>query len=255
MIALKDRHDKIKSMFAENTRSPHHGEEIAHLPFDRAQIRLLCFDVDGTLRDTDDEMTHMLGGLLLKLRLTRSADKAFQLARRVVLGLEDPLTFLYSLLDRFGLDAPLVRLMGRLRRRAKIKRHTRHLLIQGTKEMLSQLQPHFQLAIVSVRDADSTQEFLERFDLLSFFSVVATAQTCEKMKPYPDALLWVMQSTGVSPRQCLMIGDTAVDIKAGKAAGCKTVGVLCGFGNKDELLRAGADVILPKTTDLLGLLI
>jgi len=242
-------------MSAENSHFSNSSERITQLPFDPAQIRLLCFDVDGTLRDTDDEMTHMLGSLLLKLRFTQSAEQAFRVARRVVMGLEDPFAFLYSLLDRIGLDAPLVRLMGRLRRRAKNKRHARHLLIQGTKEMLSQLQPHFQLAIVSVRDADSTQEFLEHFDLLKFFSAVATAQTCEKMKPYPDALLWVMQSTGVLPGQCLMIGDTTVDIKAGKAAGCKTVGVLCGFGNKDELVRAGADVILQKTTDLPKLLI
>jgi phosphoglycolate phosphatase-like HAD superfamily hydrolase len=59
---------------------------------------------------------------------------------------------------------------------------------------------------------------------------------------------------GVFPAQCLMIGDTTVDIRAGKAAGAQTVGVLCGFGEEAELRRWGADLILP-TTHLIGSLL
>ncbi len=55
---------------------------------------------------------------------------------------------------------------------------------------------------------------------------------------------------GVSPGACLMVGDTSVDIRAGKAAGAQTVGVLCGFGEEDELRKHGADMILPNTADL-----
>jgi phosphoglycolate phosphatase-like HAD superfamily hydrolase len=54
----------------------------------------------------------------------------------------------------------------------------------------------------------------------------------------------------VKPEECLMIGDTTVDIYAGRAAGAQTVGVLCGFGEEKELRRAGADLILPTTTEL-----
>jgi phosphoglycolate phosphatase len=44
-----------------------------------------------------------------------------------------------------------------------------------------------------------------------------------------------------------MVGDTSVDIRAGKAAGAQTAGVLCGFGQEAELRRMGADLILPTT--------
>ena len=47
-----------------------------------------------------------------------------------------------------------------------------------------------------------------------------------------------------------MIGDTTVDMRAGKSAGAQTVGVLCGFGEKEELLRMGADLILNSTNEL-----
>jgi phosphoglycolate phosphatase len=47
-----------------------------------------------------------------------------------------------------------------------------------------------------------------------------------------------------------MVGDTSVDIRAGKKAGAQTVGVLCGFGMEDELRKCGADLILSNTADL-----
>ena len=52
-----------------------------------------------------------------------------------------------------------------------------------------------------------------------------------------------------------MIGDTTVDIRAGRAAGAQTVGVLCGFGHEKELRRAGADLILAQTAQLTETLI
>jgi phosphoglycolate phosphatase-like HAD superfamily hydrolase len=56
------------------------------------------------------------------------------------------------------------------------------------------------------------------------------------------------------PENCLMVGDTTVDIRAGKAAGTQTVGVLCGFGQEAELRRAGADLIIASTAVLPQLL-
>ena len=59
---------------------------------------------------------------------------------------------------------------------------------------------------------------------------------------------------GVKPEECLMIGDTTVDIRAGKSAGAQTVGVLCGFGEEPELRRFGADLILESTSQLADVL-
>jgi phosphoglycolate phosphatase-like HAD superfamily hydrolase len=59
----------------------------------------------------------------------------------------------------------------------------------------------------------------------------------------------------LSPDTCLMIGDTPVDILAGKRAGAQTVGLLCGFGTEGELRRAGADIILNDLRELHKLLI
>jgi phosphoglycolate phosphatase-like HAD superfamily hydrolase len=45
-----------------------------------------------------------------------------------------------------------------------------------------------------------------------------------------------------------------VDIRAGKAAGCQTVGVLCGFGEEAELRKKGANLVLQGTSELVEFL-
>ena len=49
-----------------------------------------------------------------------------------------------------------------------------------------------------------------------------------------------------------MVGDSASDIEAGKAAGVKTCGVLYGIGNKEKLLSAGADIYVNTPVEILN---
>jgi len=50
---------------------------------------------------------------------------------------------------------------------------------------------------------------------------------------------------GVLPEACLMVGDTSVDIRAGKAAGTRQSGFYAAFGEEAELRERGADMICP----------
>jgi phosphoglycolate phosphatase len=74
------------------------------------------------------------------------------------------------------------------------------------------------------------------------------------MKPHPQPLFFAAKAMGVEPAECLMIGDTTIDIRTGVSAGAQTVGVLCGFGTEGELRRSGAGLILRTTSDLLAVL-
>ena len=82
-----------------------------------------------------------------------------------------------------------------------------------------------------------------------------TGQSAAHTKPYPDPILLAAQRMGVQPGECLMIGDTTVDMRAGKSAGAQAAGVLCGFGEEPELRKKGADMILKNTSELAGLLL
>jgi HAD superfamily hydrolase (TIGR01509 family) len=123
-------------------------------------------------------------------------------------------------------------------------------MVPGVKEMLERLHGEYPMTVVSARDDNSTRAFLNQFELTGYFQEIVTAITAEHTKPYPDPILYAAEKMGVPPENCLMIGDTTVDIRAGKAAGTQTVGVLCGFGERDELERRGADLILDNTSEL-----
>lgn len=124
----------------------------------------------------------------------------------------------------------------------------------GVGEMLMQFHGRYPMAIVSARDENGTMAFLEKFDLVKYFDVIITGLSAEHTKPYPDPILLAAQKMNTVPENCLMIGDTTVDMRAGKSAGSQVVGVLCGFGEEAELKKMGADLILSDTPKLLEVL-
>ncbi len=221
---------------------------------DVTRVRAICFDIDGTLADTDDDLATRLASMLQPLAFLAPGRDLRRIARRMVMAAEGPGNWLLGLADRLGIDnliAPFVELLHWMRGEAR----TRHfLLVPGTVEMLTAIAPRFGLAIVTTRDRRSTHAFLTQFELGRFFPHVATARTCPRTKPHPAPILWAAERMGVRPQACLMVGDTTVDIRAGKAAGAQAVGVLCGFGEHDELARAGADLILNSPAELIDIL-
>ena len=123
-------------------------------------------------------------------------------------------------------------------------------VIPGVRELLDTLVNKYPMAVVTARDERTSRRFLEETDLEKYFQFGAFAQTCPHTKPYPDPIIWAAEKMGVSTKNCLMVGDTTVDIQSGRSAGAQTVGVLCGFGEKEELIRKGAHLILDSTAEL-----
>ncbi len=223
------------------------------MPIDPNRIKALCFDVDGTLRDTDDQLVQRLNRYLLWFRFIFPNRDPQPFARKLIMAIENPGNLILSLPDRMGFDHHLAAASDRLAHLRPGKKTASYLLIPGVKEMLDRLYRHYPLAVVSARDERNTLAFLDQFGLRPYFQAIVTAQTCRYTKPYPDPVLFAAQEMDVQPGNCLMIGDTTVDIRSGRAAGAQTVGVLCGFGEESELRRMGADHILPNTPDLLDL--
>lgn len=219
------------------------------MPLDIPRIKALCFDVDGTLSDTDDlyvqKVIPFFPGFLF--------DDPNHAARRFVMWIEAPGNALLGFADRIGLDDEMVAFIDWFSRHRKLS-DKKFLLIPGVDEMLKHFQGKYPMAIVSARDEKGTMRFLERFHLVQYFDVIVTGLSAKHTKPYPDPILLAAQKMGVKPEECLMIGDTTVDMRAGESAGTQTVGVLCGFGEEEELLRLGADLILNNTSELVNIL-
>jgi HAD superfamily hydrolase (TIGR01509 family) len=214
-----------------------------------SRIKALCFDVDGTLSDTDDVYAGKVLSFLPRF-LFKAPENA---ARRFVMWAEAPGNALLGLADRFGLDDEMFAVVHWLSLHLKHS-NKKFQLVPGVDELLKQLHGRYPMAVVSARDERSTMAFLEKFDLVRYFDVIVTGLSAPYTKPYPDPVLLAAKMMNVEPEACVMIGDTTVDIHAGKSAGAQTVGVLCGFGEEYELRSMGAHVILEDTTKLLGLL-
>ncbi len=216
------------------------------MPLDIPRIKALCFDVDGTLSDTDDYYVNRFSPWFRHLPFVRDPASA---SRRLVMWTESPGNALLGLTDTIGLDGPIIRLIDAIYRRRK-RKWQNFLIVPGIQEMLARFQGRYPMAVVSARDEDSTMAFLRQFDLVKYFRVIVSALSAEHTKPYPDPILLAARKMGVPPETCLMTGDTTVDIRAGKAAGAQTVAVLCGFGEELELRRREPDLVLSSTANL-----
>ncbi len=221
------------------------------MSLDLGRIRALCFDVDGTLSDTDDYYANKFSGFFRRVPFVHDPERA---ARRLVMWSESPGNALLGWTDTIGLDGPVIRLIDFMYRHRRHKAR-KYLIVPGVREMLVRLKVRYPMAVVSARDEDSTMAFLEQFDLVKYFDVVITALSAEHTKPYPDPIRLAAQKMGATPEACLMTGDTTVDIRAGKSAGAQTAAVLCGFGEEPELRRKCPDLILGSTADLASVML
>lgn len=71
------------------------------------------------------------------------------------------------------------------------------------------------------------------------------------LKPDPQGVYEILGELGISPEECLYIGDTGTDMLTGKGAGLYTIGVLWGFRGQKELEDSGADAIIKHPSEII----
>jgi phosphoglycolate phosphatase-like HAD superfamily hydrolase len=216
----------------------------------KARIKAILFDLDGTLIDTDDALIESIARKLEPAtRLVRLGDpRGF--IRRVLLAAEGPVNGVIAMMDSVGLDDNVLSLGDRLRRLRGMRVRGHFVPVDGAARVIRSLHGSYRLGIITTRSRADAFAFLRQFDLEDLLEVVATREDTRRLKPDPEPIHYAVDLLGLPPAQCAMVGDTAVDMRSAKAAGAYAVGVLCGFGQREELLRAGADLVLENTSDL-----
>lgn len=219
---------------------------------DKTKIKSIIFDVDGTLRDTDNEIVRGIELFLLKFEFFISSKNAQTAARSIVMNIENPAQFILHYADKWGWDTFIHQVIQGIRWLLKPFKNNRNFqTIEGIKPMIVELDKHYPLGIASAGNEQTLRAFLAHADIAQYFVCVATALTCRHTKPFADPVVWA----GVEVENCIMVGDTTVDMLAGKNAKTQTVAVLCGFGEREELEALKPNVILSTTADLTAILI
>jgi HAD superfamily hydrolase (TIGR01549 family) len=218
--------------------------------FDKDGVEAILFDLDGTLMDTDDQAVERLARRLQKLRWPNPGDTA----RRLVMAAETPGNALITFLDVFGLDSSLRALSDRLYEWRGLRTRDNFRIMTGVGDMLPALRERYKLAVVTTRRKGDAEAFLDQYGLRDLFEALATSDSTWRLKPHPAPVRYAAQKLGVPVERCVMVGDTTVDVRAARRARAWSVAVLCGFGERKELERAGAYVILDHTSQISSLL-
>jgi HAD superfamily hydrolase (TIGR01549 family) len=213
-------------------------------------VDAVLFDLDGTLIDTDDQAVETISQWLRRLHAPRPE----RLARRLLMAAETPGNLAMTALDILGIDAAMIAAAAWFQRLRGVRGPGDLRVVAGGKEMLTLLQPRYKLGIVTTRGAQEAETFQDQHGLAEVFDVVVTRDSTLRLKPHPAPIRRAAVLLDLPPARCVMVGDTSVDIRSARRAGAWAVGVLCGFGERRELERAGADHILEHTALLTTIL-
>ncbi len=123
----------------------------------------------------------------------------------------------------------------------------------GIQEMVSSLSSSgMQLAVLSNKPHDFTRICVEQFFPNAPFSFVYGQREGVSKKPDPAGALEIADKMGLASGEILYVGDTATDMKTGNSAGMKTIGVLWGFRDRQELEANQASKIVATPAEVVS---
>jgi phosphoglycolate phosphatase len=216
------------------------------------KFRCLLFDLDGTLVDSRADLVTSVNLMLAEFGFAPL--RAAQVIQFVGEGMR--------LLIERSLRASLAREPEEalIRRALEVYggKYRAHLLdetrpypeVEATLAALA----HWPKAVVTNKPHEFTMTILAALDLQRHFTAVIGGDSTSERKPSPVPLLTAAERCERAAAECLMIGDTRVDMLAGQAAGMKTCGFVGGFRGRDELVAAHADFLIERFSELRDLL-
>ena len=220
-----------------------------HRPAAGGPIDAAIVDLDGTLVDTLGDFVAVLAVTLADLGL-HSVSRDF-VERTVGKGSEH---LIRSVLSEAGGDAALYDNAWRLYQQHYLALNGRHAdVYPGAAEGLARLRDAgWRLACVTNKPLAFARPLLEVKGLLPFFAQVFGGDSFERRKPDPLPLLRTCAALGTEPARTLMVGDSANDALAARAAGCPVVLVRYGYNHGEPIDSVDADAFVDRIDELPG---
>ena len=215
-------------------------------------IKAVIFDLDGTLTDTLESMAVAGNKTLKSVGLeprsieeykSFAGDGADTLVQRMLIAAGDTKLEKFdeaynNYMREFALDC------------------THNVAIyEGINELLLELKKRgIKMAVLSNKPHQRALQVVYKFFGESMFNIVFGHMDGVDKKPDPSLAIKISKMLGVGQNEVMYIGDTDVDMMTGVNAKMKTVGVLWGFREKEELIEYGAEYIVSRPEEILEIL-
>lgn len=207
------------------------------------RFQLYLFDVDGTLVDSAADICGAVREALAEAGVDQLSDAYL----RSFIG--------HHLFDLFREVLPdstqedRERLLARYRSIYLARRHAATRVYPGVEEMLAGLGGLKSTA--TTKSSETARQVLELFGLARHFDHIQGTDGFPS-KPAPDVVLKSLERLGVRPEDCLLVGDAAPDMEAGRRAGVRTCAVTWGYGDLEAMRSHQPDFWIDSPAELLS---
>ena len=192
-----------------------------------SQVKLLIFDLDGTLVDAypavTESINHALAAMGYPTLTAAEVKRSVGWGERILIAQH---------VGEDDIDKTLS--IFRQHHRAALKTGVRFL--PGAKEVLKGLRGEgLQLAIATNRPTRFTHIILKALNALDYFDCVLCGDKVDNPKPAGDMISQILSRFDRGPEEAVYVGDMAIDVQAGHAAGVRTIAVTTGSHQREDI--------------------
>lgn len=207
------------------------------------RFRYYLFDLDGTLTESEEGITKSAAYALEKMGFPAMTQA--ELRKFIGPPLVDSFTRFCGMTPRQADEA-----VAHYRERYTAVGWKENIVYSGVPRLLRSLkQQGAYIALASSKPAPSCEKILKYFGLLPLFDKISATSFHEK-DPGKAALISRALPEGADVREACMVGDRLFDMQGAKAVGVTAVGAEYGYGSREELTQAGADITFENVADM-----
>lgn len=207
--------------------------------------KYILFDLDGTLTDSQDGIMNAIEYSLKTYGITVQDRNSL----RPFLG--PPLS--ESMQKYYGFDRiKAVEAVERFREYYNTRGLFENRIYPGVETMLKTVRDAgCRLFVATSKPEQVAQEILEHFGLAEYFDYIGGATPDDSRVKKADVVRYVLDMAKIArPLEAVMVGDRKHDILGARQNGLESVGVLYGYGDRQELEEAGADYLAEQAADI-----
>jgi len=206
----------------------------------KIDAKLIIFDLDGTLIDSKEDIATALNQTLKAVSIP-----------------ELPLSVIYSHVGN-GVRELLKDSVREADNGVDFSEAVKHfrkiypkrlldttVMFDGVKEQLDHFfSKNKVMAVASNKPAEYVNPVIDGLGMRKYFAEVFGGNSLKTKKPEPEMINTILKNTGIIKEDAVFIGDSAVDIEAGKNSSIKTIGCTYGFRSKEEIIKSMPDIVI-----------